>query len=159
MMLLSNIVDLSSGSPRSRITESLSESAPEYYFFSQRDLEEGLTGIKLNKEVKGKFRTNDPVVTASDGNLIFSLISGKAAFAQPWHEGLLITQNYVKLLPNPELDSAFLAFLLNENSDIQRQFIVYQQGSETFKYTIRQLSGLQLPELPSLDRQKIIGSL
>lgn len=159
MKKLSDIVLFSSGSPSSRIAESPNESALEYSFYNQNDLEESLIGIKLAKEARSLFRTMDPVVTVAKGDLIFSLISGKAAIIQPWQDGYLITQNYVKLSPDPELDPAFLAFLLNENDDVRRQLFASQQGSITLKYTIKQLLDLQLPDLPAYDRQKIIGNL
>lgn len=158
-MRLTDAVLLSSGSPRSRITESPSDNAPMYYFYDQNDLEEDLSGIKLTRKPKGLFRTNDPVATVTEGDLVFSLISGKAAIVQPWHDGCLITQNYAKLFPTSKVDPAFLAFLLNESDEIRRQLQTSQQGSVTLKYTIKQLSDLQLPDLPSPKRQKTIGSL
>lgn len=41
-------------------------------------------------------RTNDKVRILFDGDLVFSLISGKAGIVRKKHEGYLYTQNYIK---------------------------------------------------------------
>ena len=75
------------------------------------------------------------------------------------HEGYLLTQNFSKLAPSPMIDARYLVYLLNEHKGVRRQLTLGQQGSFTMKYTVRQLTDLLLPDLPSWATQEAIGSL
>lgn len=75
------------------------------------------------------------------------------------HEGYLYTQNYIKLFTDCSVEPAFLVYLLNENREVRKQFQMGLQGSSILKYTIKQLRELELPHLPSLEKQKIIGEI
>jgi hypothetical protein len=65
----------------------------------------------------------------------------------------------VKLLPIPVIDAGYLTYMLNEDANIKRQLQSSQQGSVTLKFTIRQLSDLVFPVLPSVEKQRVIGKL
>ena len=165
MILLSNVVDFISGTPQFRIVEDAHESAPIYVVYSQADLEDDLNGL-INKsgpialsESKKRIKTSDVVVTALSGDTVFSLLSGTAAIILPKHDGYLLTQNYVKLVTSDAIDSRYLVYLLNEDPAIRRQLQLGQQGSITMKFTVKQLKALELPALPPMARQGIIGEL
>lgn len=49
--------------------------------------------------------------------------------------------------------------MINENTDIKKQLHIGKQGSSVVKCTVRQITDLQLPDFPSLEKQKIIGCL
>ena len=104
-----------------------------------------------------QIRTFDEVITTSVGDVVFSLLSGKAAIVQKDHDGLLLTQNYVRLVPLDVLNADYLVYLLNEDQSIRHQLRISQQGSITMKYTLKQLRELRFPVLPSLERQQLIG--
>ena len=104
-------------------------------------------------------RTFDSVSVATEGDVVFSLISGTAAIVQASHTGFLLTQNYVVLEPTEGLDSRYLLYLLNEHVDVRRQLRLGQQGSIVIKYTVGQLKKLELPPLPPMERQQAIGEL
>ena len=163
MMLLSDIVELVSGSPQFRITEDTHASAPVYALYSQADLEDDLNGFvgpsdpSALDEMRRRIRTSNAVVTASSGGVVFSLLSGTAAIVLPEHNGYLLTQNYVKLVASNAIDPCYLVYLLNENQAIRHQLRLGQQGSVTMKFTVKQLKTLELPALPSLERQGTIG--
>lgn len=165
MMLLSDVVDLISGTPQFRIEEDTHESAPIYAVYSQTDLEDDLNGLVgksgsiAPSESKKRIRTSDIVVTALSGDTVFSLLSGTAAIVLPEHDGYLLTQNYVKLVTSNAIDSRYLVYLLNEDPTIRRQLRLGQQGSITMKFTVKQLKALELPTLPPMARQGIIGEL
>ena len=89
----------------------------------------------------------------------FSLITGIATIVSKEHEGYLYTQNYVKLLPSHNIDSKFLVYLINESKTIKKQFMVGLQGSQVLKYTLKQLKELDMPKIPSVNKQKIIGQV
>lgn len=155
-ILLSDLVNLQSGTPQFRITEHTEPSAPVYDYYTQTDLEtdfwQGDTPA-VGKQV----RTTDSVAQLDTGDTLFSLISGKAVRVQAIHKGRLFTQNYIKMTPNGKLDANYLIYLLNENADIARQFGLGLQGSQVMKYTVKQLKKLILPSLPNLEIQKLIG--
>jgi len=156
---LNELVELVSGSPQFRITEVFDEKTPLFTYYSQTDLTDDLVGI-ISEDVENKqVRTNDKVNTLCDGDVVFSLITGIATIVSKEHEGYLYTQNYVKLLPSHKIDSKFLVYLINENKAIKKQFVLGLQGSQVLKYTLKQLKELELPKIPSIDKQKNIGQV
>ena len=75
------------------------------------------------------------------------------------HEGYIYTQNYVKLNLNDDIDSRYFVFLINESKDIRKQLTIGLQGSQVFKYTLKQLKDINLPKMPLIEKQKIIGEI
>ena len=71
----------------------------------------------------------------------------------------MYTQNYVKLIPEDCVDSKYLVYLLNESMLIRKQWVKGLQGSAVLKHTVKQLRELELPELSSYEKQKIIGDI
>ncbi|AYW46788.1 restriction endonuclease subunit S [Tetragenococcus koreensis] len=157
--MIKNLVKFTSGSPQFRINESFLVEAPIYLFYDQSDLAEDLVDLSLDNTEKKRVHTLDELSTLRAGDVVFSLISGKAAIVRSAHEDYLYTQNYIKLVPKKELDSRFLVYLLNEDKQVRRQFQKGIQGSATMKYTVKQLKELVMPTLPNLEKQKKIGSI
>lgn len=157
--LLKDIIELESGSPQFRITELKTIDAPLYTYYSQVELEQDLAGFKAENTEKKQIRTKDDVRTLNNGDVVFSLISGKAAIVRKEHEGYLFTQNYIRLVLPKEIDSKYLVFLLNEDNSIKKQFQMSLQGSAVLKHTIKQIRDIYLPKMPELNKQKIIGNL
>ena len=156
---LQDRVSLTSGSPQFRFVETTDESAPLYNYYGQVELSDDLVGIDtLDKEAK-QIRLYDKVNLVEAGDVVFSLISGKASIVSQNHDGYLLTQNYVKLAPDDSIDERFLVYLLNEDKSIIRQFQMSMQGSMVMKYTVKQLREIVLPEMPPIDKQRIIGEL
>lgn len=158
-MKLTTIAKLRSGSPQFRITESFDPNSPIYKLYGQAELEADLKGMEADASEVNEFRTFDRVDRTNSGDLIFSLISGRAAIVKPIHAGYLMTQNYVVFEVNPKIDKKFLLYLMNENKQIKRQLRVGLQGTSVHKYTISQLKMLKLPPLPKLADQKIVGEV
>ena len=159
MISICDIAELISGTPQFRITEDLSGSAPMYFFYSQSDLEDDLSRVSKQNIARKQIRTLDEVITTCAGDVVFSLLSGKAAIVQAEHSGLLLTQNYVRLVPLDTLNADYLVYLLNEDQSIRYQLHISQQGSITMKYTLKQLRELIFPALPSLEKQRLIGEI
>ncbi|WP_251213075.1 restriction endonuclease subunit S [Adlercreutzia murintestinalis] len=159
MLRLSDIAELKSGTSQYRTVESSSENDPIYYFYGQSEMENDLSGVEICSESSKRIRTKDRVMTLEAGALVYSLASGNAAIVSPKHSGYLLTQNYVKFMLSPGVDARYLAYLLNENAFIRRQLTGGLQGSATLKFTVKQLSELQLPDLPSIEQQRIVGAL
>lgn len=159
MISFAKIAKFRSGTPQFRIGEDLGPQAPCYYLYSQTDLEEDLKGLFDFNTDRRQIRTHDVVVTASAGDIVFSLLSGTAALIQKDHEGFLLTQNYVVITPSNDLDHKYLVYLLNESPSIRHQLRIGQQGSVVGKYTLNQLKSLELPPLPEKSKQQLIGEL
>lgn len=159
MRRLEDMVELVSGSPQFRIKETADDTAPLYTYYGQPDLEADLVGIDSNGIDGKQVRTFDKVNTLCQGDVVFSLISGKSTIVGMKHQGYLYTQNYVKLVAGSKVDSKYLVFLLNEDQSIKRQFQMGLQGSQVLKYTLKQVKELELPDLATLDRQRMIGEL
>lgn len=158
-MKLTDVVKLKVGSPQFRIKESLLRETPSYNIYSQNDLEEDLAGIKLTADQPRQIRTQEKVTTLATNDVVFSLISGKAAIVNQQHQGYLYTQNYVVLKADGQLDERYLVYLLNEDQNIAKQFWLGLQGSSVTKYTVKQLRELKLPKLPPMARQTTIGEI
>ena len=158
-MKLGDVVEASSGSPQFRITEILNSEAPLYTFYNQSDLVDDLIGIESSSKENKKIRTNNKVFTLKTNDVIFSLISGMATIVSEKHEGYIYTQNYVKLNLNDDIDSRYFVFLINESKDIRKQLTIGLQGSQVFKYTLKQLKDINLPKMPLIEKQKIIGEI
>lgn len=159
-MLLQDIVEMNSGQAQFRISEVSDPIAPVYTYYGQANLEQDLylsdSSAVLPKEIK----TFDEITSLlSTGDVIFSLISGKATIVSEQHRGFLYTQNYVKLTPKNQIDAHYLVYLLNENAVIKKQLSSSLQGSQVLKYTTKQLKTLKLPKLPSLSKQRLIGEI
>ena len=158
-MKMTDLVSFKLGSPQFRIKETLAEEAPLYQMYSQLDLEEDLAGVVSDHQENKQVKTLDDVSTLKTNDLVFSLISGKAALVSPEHAGYLYTQNYLILEPDERLDAKFLLYLLNEDKGIARQLWLGLQGSMVLKYTVKQVKDLKLPKLPSLSKQAAIGQV
>ncbi|QWU16938.1 Type I restriction modification DNA specificity domain-containing protein [Paenibacillus sophorae] len=159
MARLEDVVEFVSGSPQFRIKEAPDNTAPLYTYYGQPDLEGDLVGIDSSGSDGKQVRTFDKVNTLCQGDVVFSLISGKSTIVGVKHQGYLYTQNYVKLVAGNQVDSQYLVFLLNEDQSIKKQFQIGLQGSQVLKYTLKQVKELELPNLPTIDKQRLIGEL
>lgn len=159
MIPIGSIVEFVSGTSQFRIVEDLSDESPAYFIYAQSDLEEDLAGLNIKRANRKQIKTFDAVNTVSVGDVIFSLLSGKAALVQAGHDGYLFTQNYVVLVPSGGIDARYLVYTINENQEVKLQLQRGQQGSATFKYTLKQLKSLTLPSLPLKEKQEAIGEL
>ena len=147
MNKLSDLVMFVSGSPQFRIIESIDEPSPSYYVYSQEDLLNDLSMFEMITEERKVIRTNDDINTLSEGDVVFSLISGTASRVSRFREGYLYTQNYIKLLPLKNMDSKFLVYLLNENDFVKKQLRLGLQGSALKKRVIQYETEIVLQKL------------
>jgi restriction endonuclease S subunit len=159
MEKLQDKVGITSGSPQFRFVETTDETAPLYNYYGQVELTDDLVGIDTQDKEAKQIRLYDKVNLVETGDVVFSLISGKASIVRKNHGGYLLTQNYVKLTPDDSIDGKFLVYLLNEDISIIRQFRMGMQGSIVMKYTVKQLREILLPSIPFKDKQRVIGEL
>lgn len=159
MKRLESLVQFVSGSPQFRIKEVFDDKAPLYIYYGQQNIEDDLVGMDSNNSDSKQVRTFDKVNTLCEGDIVFSLISGKSTIAGANHQGYLYTQNYVRLVTNEKIDSKYLVYLLNEDKFIKKQFQMGLQGSQVLKYTLKQVKELELPNLSTIEKQQIIGEI
>ncbi len=157
MVMLSDIAKLESGPSQFRIRESSCVAATVYYLYGQAELEADLVGPEFGKKGARQIQTEEEISTLQSDDLVFSLISGKAAIVGSNHNGYVFTQNFARIVPDAMVSSPYLAYLLNENDDVKHQLAVSQQGSTAMRFTVRQLTSLCLPELPSIEVQEAVG--
>lgn len=103
MERLAGLAGLKSGSPQSRIEETSDPNAPTYHFYGQEELEADLFGKDSSTHGARFIKTNDDVLTLQTGDLVFSLISGKATTVGRPHDGFLFTQTTCASLRHPRL--------------------------------------------------------
>ncbi|HFI0397685.1 TPA: restriction endonuclease subunit S [Streptococcus suis] len=158
-MKLEELAFFMGGSLQVRLEATSLEDAKDYVLYNQQHHQ--LDGYEMVEEIveSRTVRTDREVTVLEEGDLLFSLLSGKAVLVREEHEGFLYTQNYIKIEPIAKLDKAFLLYLINESSEIRRQFYQSLQGSEVLKYTVKQLRGLQLGSLPALEIQVKLGQV
>lgn len=159
MIKVDDVIDISSGSPQFRIREALDPEAPVYSYYGQPEIENDLSGIILNLDQSKQIRTWDQVTTADTNEVVFSLISGTATLVSQIHHGYLLTQNYLKFDLKGKFDNRYFAYLLNENKSIQHQLRMGLQGSSVLKYSLKQVKNLEFSNVPSMERQQLIGEV
>lgn len=159
MNSIEDYLKIESGSPQFRIKISADPSSQKYLMYSQSDLINDLNQVKGSDDETAVIKTFDELKLLHAGDVVFSLISGEASLVTQEHEGYLYTQNYLKLVPNGLLDSRYLVYLLNNSVDIKKQLFIGNQGSIVKKITVKQIRGLVIPDLPSIEKQRLIGSI
>ena len=159
-MYIKDIFHSNTGVSQYRLAESTSKNAVLYTMYGQNELYEDLTGVPGPMSDRKQIRTEYKGSTLKAGDLIFSTISGMATVVSSDHEGYLFTQNYVRMEPlNTPIDKKFIAYLINENPKIKKQFKQNLQGSQVVRYSLSLLKDIQLPKLPSVETQRIIGAI
>ena len=159
-MYIKDIFHSNTGSSQYRLEESSSKAAVLYTLYGQNELYEDLTGVPGAMSDRKQIRTEYKGSTLKAGDLIFSTISGMATLVSSDHEGYLFTQNYVRMEPlNTPIDKKFMAYLINENPKIKKQFKQNLQGSQVVRYSLSLLKEIQLPKLPSIEMQRILGDI
>ena len=119
-MKIEDIITVSSGTPQFRIKESTLSDAISYSFYGQQELENDLVGVEVTKEDAKKVSTSDQISLLMENDILFSLISGRTTIVRKKHQGYLYTQNYIKLVPNKDVDGKYLVYILNESDFIRK---------------------------------------
>lgn len=160
-MYIKDVFHSNTGISQFRLEESNSDKAVLYTLYGQnelsKDLFRGPEYVVECKQIK-LLRTNS---TLHEGDLVFSTISGEATVVGANHEGYILTQNYVRMVPVSQnvVDTKYIAFLINESPEIKRYFRQNLQGSQVVRYSLNLLKKAPLPPLPSIEKQRIIGDI
>ena len=130
--------------------------------YGQNELYEDLYGVPGSMSDRKQIKVDGmgPGAIAREGDLLFSTISGEATIVSAEHDGYVFTQNYARMEPmSRSVDRKYMAYLINENQSIKRQFKQNLQGSQVIRYSLKLLKEIALPELPSIEIQRVIGDI
>ncbi|CUR64582.1 restriction endonuclease subunit S [Leuconostoc gasicomitatum] len=159
---ISELFSIKGGSPQVRIKVSKDFDAHRYIFYNQNHLLQDISQSEEleNNIVEKSIKTKDMVEILTKNDLIISLISATGTKVSAQHQGYLISQNYVKLVPIDEnvIDKNYLAYMLNESQVVKKQLYRQLQGSNFVKVTIAILKTLEIP-MVSIEKQRQIGQL
>lgn len=161
-MYIQNVFHSNTGISQYRIEESNSSDAKVYTLYGQNELYEDLYGVPgaMSDRKQIKVDGMGPGAIAKEGDLLFSTISGEATIVSVEHDGYVFTQNYARMEPMSRLvDRKYMAYLINESQSIKRQFKQNLQGSQVIRYSLKLLKEIALPELPSIEIQRVIGDI
>lgn len=105
-------------------------------------------------------RTDQPVLFTQAGDVVISLIQGKAVMVSTTNAGRILGNNYLKVDVDPSLvDAAWFIWHFNESSEIQRQRLKATQGSTVVRrLAVNELRHFRVT-LPLLARQQTMGKL
>ena len=162
IMYIQNIFHSNTGISQYRIEESNRSDAKVYILYGQNELYEDLYGVPgaMSDRKQIKVDGMGPGAIAKEGDLLFSTISGESTIVSAEHDGYVFTQNYARMEPMSRLvDRKYMAYLINENQSIKRQFKQNLQGSQVIRYSLKLLKEIALPELPSIEIQRVIGDI
>ena len=161
-MYIQNVFHSNTGISQYRIEESNSPDANVYTLYGHNELYEDLYGVPgaMSDRKQIKVDGMGPGAIAKEGDLLFSTISGEATIVSVEHDGYVFTQNYARMEPMSRLvDRKYMAYLINESQSIKRQFKQNLQGSQVIRYSLKLLKEIALPELPSIEIQRVIGDI
>lgn len=162
IMYIQNVFHSNTGISQYRIEESNRSDAKIYTLYGQNELYEDLYGVPgaMSDRKQIKVDGMGPGAIAREGDLLFSTISGESTIVSAEHDGYVFTQNYARMEPMSRLvDRKYMAYLINENQSIKRQFKQNLQGSQVIRYSLKLLKEIALPELPSIEIQRVIGDI
>lgn len=163
-MKLADIADFTTGAFTNRLeTTAIDENILEIEMLSLKQFNETLgvayrisnsKGTKI-KIPKGKL---DPHLLTDTASLILNVQSQKVALMPEKYSGLLLTNNFLKIQFNADVDLAFFEWYFNEHPFIQKQLAVMSEGSVISSLKLSHLKELSI-ELPSFQKQQIIGRI
>lgn len=154
---VNDLFEINIGTQLPRIREVMAKDVPAYKIYANENFLKDTFKNTGNGEIK-TLRTPDYVETVQQGDLIYSIIQSKAGVVSAEHDGMLLTSNYVKLIPKQPIDIEYARFFFNDSKSMHHQFVIESQGSLIAKLTVSQLRELKF-EIPDRDVQTVIGEL
>ena len=120
------------------------------------DWQSGLASAEKEQWVK----THQDVVLAQKGDIVISLIHGKAVRVSADNAGRILGNNYVKVdVDASRIDTAWFLWHFNESLEARRQLIQATQGSTVVqRIALNELKNFTVT-LPLLAQQKAMGGL
>ena len=160
MVCIKDLFHSNTGVSQYRLDEDVTGEAKIYTLYGQNELYEDIYGVPGERQDRKQIKTTFTGDVLEEGDLLFSAISGEATIVGKDHVGYIFTQNYVRMVPTSnKIDLKYMMFLINEDPSIKRQFQQNLQGSQVIRYSLKLLKDIELPQLPPLEVQRIIGDV
>ncbi|WP_088321256.1 restriction endonuclease subunit S [Bacillus wiedmannii] len=99
-----------------------------------------------------------PQLLTDTNSLILHSHTQKVALLPKKYSGLLLTNNFVKIQLNNDVDGAFFEWYFNEHPSIQKQLAVLSEGTVISLLKLSHLKNLEI-DLPPMPEQIIIGKI
>ncbi|HHY1425948.1 TPA: restriction endonuclease subunit S [Bacillus cereus] len=99
-----------------------------------------------------------PQLLTDINSLILHSHTQKVALLPKKYSGLLLTNNFIKIQLNNEVDEAFFEWYFNEHPSIQKQLAVLSEGTVISLLKLSHLKDLEI-DLPPMPQQIIIGKI
>lgn len=154
-----DIAHFTAGSHISRIQQHADGLAFRFYATEQFLLDDWQSGL-VSAEKEQWVKTHQDVVLAQKGDVVISLIHGKAVRVSAENAGRILGNNYVKVdVDDSQINATWFLWHFNESPEGRRQRIQATQGSTVVqRIAVNELKNFTIT-LPPLAQQKAMGGL
>lgn len=108
--------------------------------------------IYVNKE-----KIKQEVLTDTE-SLVLHTLTQKVVWFPPQYQGLLLTNNFMKISFFEKVDVHFMEWLFNEHPFIQKQIALFTEGSIISSLKLSNVKEIEFA-LPNIEKQKILGKI
>lgn len=108
--------------------------------------------IYVNKE-----KIKQEVLTDTE-SLVLHTLTQKVVWFPPQYQGLLLTNNFMKISFFEKVDVHFMEWLFNEHPSIQKQIALFTEGSIISSLKLSNVKEIEFV-LPDIKKQKILGKI
>lgn len=108
--------------------------------------------IYVNKEKIKQEVLTDPK------SLVLHTLTQKVAWFPPQYQGLLLTNNFMKISFFEKVDVHFMEWLFNEHPSIQKQIALFTEGSIISSLKLSNVKEIEL-KLPNIEKQIVLGKI
>ena len=154
-----DIARFTTGSHISRIQQNEEGHAFRFYATEQFLIDDWQSAI-VSAEKEHWVRTDQDVVLTQRGDIVISLIHGKAVRVSTENAGRILGNNYVKVdVDDSQINAAWFLWHFNESPEGRRQRIQTTQGSTVVqRIAVNELKNFTVT-LPPLAQQNAMGGL
>jgi restriction endonuclease S subunit len=107
--------------------------------------------------VKKKEKIKQEVLTDTK-SLVLHTLTQKVVWFPPQYQGLLLTNNFMKISFLEEVDVHFMEWLFNEHPSIQKQIALFTEGSIISSLKLSNVKEIEFV-LPNIGQQQILGKI
>lgn len=159
LLTYKEIATFTAGSHISRIQQNEEGHAFRFYATEQFLIDDWQSAIAL-AEKEQWVRTEQNVLLTQRGDIVISLIHGKAVRVSTENAGRILGNNYVKVdVDDSQINATWFLWHFNESPEGRRQLIQTTQGSTVVqRIAVNELKNFTVT-LPSLAQQKAMGGL
>lgn len=108
--------------------------------------------IYVNKE-----KIKQEVLTDTE-SLVLHTLTQKVVWFPPHYQGLLLTNNFMKISFFEKVDVHFMEWLFNEHPSIQKQIVLFTERSIISSLKLSNVKEIEFV-LPNVEKQKILGKI